>query len=115
MPQWIERPDGHWVWDTSAPDADNSPTMIRNVREAGMSSPEPTYQSTPSAPVYETTKTTLDEPVPQPEHPVEEQLVVCPNCGTGVAASRLREHPEQWTGADRDLDALPIGGYAGDG
>lgn len=27
--QWIELPDGRWDWDTSAPNADESPTLIQ--------------------------------------------------------------------------------------
>lgn len=80
--QWIERPDGTWDWAEPAP-------AVADQLDTG--------QVTPSAPEYEIadqSATFVDDDVHLPQSMAGldgTQLAVCPTCGTGVAASRLKQ------------------------
>jgi len=104
--QWVERPDGRWDWDESAPDRDDSPTRIGPPvtatpeigQEPAMTQLEPAdtgpARTTPPAPVYDTAEPATDGDVHLPQSMAGldgTQLAVCPTCGTGVAADRLRK------------------------
>lgn len=102
--QWIETPQGEWVWDDSAPAGDPSPTLIQNSpyppshelgtprQEADVSELDPA-ETAPSPPVYaQAAQPDDDEHVAQSMAGLDgTRLAICPTCGTGVAASRLKE------------------------
>lgn len=97
--QWMETPQGRWVWDEAAPDADPSPTLIQNqpytaAHELGALPQDPTMSGSPIGQATPPQAPQLDDD----EHVAQSmagldgtRLAICPTCGTGVAASRLKE------------------------
>lgn len=95
MGDWYRDQHGDWKYDPDAPTAQNTATHILNAREAPVSNPyeQPPADGThPDMAAQTPPPDDEDHRLPQSMGGLDgTQLAVCPTCGTGVAASRLRQ------------------------
>lgn len=91
--QWVERPDGRWAWDKTAPAADPSPTSIMSAYAGGF----PMSDTTPRS-VYDPRlgndgggRYAEPDPIPaiDPDNPVDH-----------VDQLQVGDGPDSWTGSE---------------